>query len=152
MYKIVLSTSREQSVYERIVQTIQLKWNLDIEKGYIDYEKALRNAIRKEYPAIEIKGCWFQYCLAVRQKCKTFTRLFEYLWEHPTANILYHKFLCLALLPDTDTAAGFEYLKRKSAELEIFNEVVAYFEKFWILLEGPGNFSIEREILASNLP
>lgn len=127
------------------MHTIQLKWSLNITKGYIDYEKCLRNAIRKEYPAIEIKSFWFQYCLAVRRKCKTIPHFYEYLWEHPIANILFHKYLCLALLPETETAAGYEYLKEKSASFETFNEVVAHFQKVFMMREGPGNFSIERE-------
>lgn len=73
-----------------------------------------------------MKSFWFQFCLAV-------------------ANILYHKYLCLASLPETETAAGFEYLKAESADLETFNDLIAYFEKVWMLREGPGNFSIERE-------
>lgn len=126
------------------MQTIQLEWSLNITKGYIDYEKCLRNAIRREYPAIQIKSFWFQFCLAIRRKCKTIPNFYEYLWENPIANILYHKYLCLALLPETETAAGFEYLKGKSS-FETFNEVIAYFEEVWMLREGPDNFSIERE-------
>lgn len=139
-------TDRNQDTYERLISIIQEKWNLNLTKAWVDCERSLRNAIMKAYPQIEVRAFWYQYCLAVRRKCKSVDQFFEFIWENAEANVLYHKLLCLALLPLSEIVSAFNLLKADSEQYEIFQSVVEYMEKVFMSREKPETFSIERNL------
>lgn len=70
-------TDRKQATFQRILDEIESKWRLNLTNAWVDYERSLRNVIRSQYPDIDIKAFWFQYCCAIRRKCKTFQNFFE---------------------------------------------------------------------------
>lgn len=142
-------TDRNQSTYERVISMIEDKWSLNLTKTWVDYERTLRNAVTKCYPQIEIRAFWYQYCLAVRRKCNAVNGFYEFVWDNPLANVLYHKFLCLALLPQSHIIPALNLLKSDSEQYEIFQPVVEYIEKVFIKREKPENVSIERNLFAT---
>lgn len=140
-------TDRKESSYERVIGVIESKWHLNLSKVWIDYERDLRNVIKRTYADINMKGFWFQFCIAVRRKCKTFNNFFEHLWIDSPSRVLYHQYLCLPLLPRSEVGSAFQYLKLKSAATgyDGFEQLNDFFETVWMRRERPENFAVEME-------
>lgn len=138
-------TDRNASTYELVINEIESKWHLNLTKAWVDYERNLRNAIRNKYADIDMKGFWFQFCIACRRKCKAFDNFFEHLWANPRSSVLYHQYLCLPLIPQSEIGSAFQYLKGKSTSHEGFGQLNDFFEKVWMRRERPPNFAIEMD-------
>lgn len=82
-----MMTVRDQSAYEHLLHTIEDNWNLNIGKAWVDYDRYLRQALFQMYPNISISAFWYQYCLAVRRRCKKIPNFFEFLWSNETLYI-----------------------------------------------------------------
>lgn len=89
----VMTTERANHIYEHIFRVIENDFKLKITKAWIDYEVALRDAISKIYPHIVLRGFWYQFCLAIRRKCKQIPDFYETIWSND-ASSLFHQFLC----------------------------------------------------------
>ncbi|XP_050311003.1 uncharacterized protein LOC126746707 isoform X1 [Anthonomus grandis grandis] len=63
-----------------------------------DYEVALVESLRNNFPNASLHGCFFHYCQAVLRKARTLgiTRQIE---GRPNGRVLLKKYYCLALLP-----------------------------------------------------
>lgn len=100
-----------------------------------DYERALRKALKDVIGAdTEYIGCWFHYTQAVRKHSMQ-ARLSKSFAQNKELKSLYHRLLCLPLLPVIEIDVAFALLKKKflligNAVVEKF--VVDYFEKQWM--------------------
>jgi hypothetical protein len=62
-----------------------------------DFERALQNAIRDQYPSATLKGCWFHYCQAVWRNFVKLGLLAKY--EDVEGRRVLKMILALPLLP-----------------------------------------------------
>lgn len=140
----VMTTKRANHIYEHIFRVIENDFKLNITKAWIDYEVALRDAISKIYPHIVLKGFWYQFCLAIRRKCKHIPDFYETIWSND-ASSLFHQFLCLPLFKENEIFEGYSILKRKSQHLDSIKTLLGVIDLF-IRREGIENISIEWEM------
>lgn len=120
---------------------IELKGNGII----IDFEKAMRAALRKVSPNIPILGCWFHFCQALRRKMASMEHLLALIKDNPDAKNIFRKFQCLALLPNDKIKDAFVYLLREALEekkIKEFAPFISYFKKEWMEIVGPEYFSV----------
>lgn len=97
---------------KHIFQSVESDFKLNISTAWIDYEWALRHAIVKSYPNLVLKAFWYQFCLAIRRKCKMVPDFYETIWSNNPASSHFHQLLCLPLLKANDILEGFNILKQ----------------------------------------
>ncbi len=130
-----MATERAKHVYEHMFQSIENEFHLRIEKAWVDYELALRDAIMLCYPNITIAAFWYQFNLAIRRKCKLIPNLYESIWL-ANASSTFHQFLCLPLLREGDIADGFNVLKRTASTVEPMRDVINIVESLIVEKES----------------
>lgn len=98
-----------------------------------DYEKAMRNALKKLYPNMEFYSCWFHFTQACKRNAQSIG-LEHMLKSHKQAYMLFMKFLHLPLLPSSKIVEAFHLLKTEALALdkEKFSPFVNYYEKQWL--------------------
>lgn len=138
----VMATERSQKIYGHIFQSLEDDFKLNTSEAWIDYELALRDAIMICYPRVILKAFWYQFCLAVRRKCKTVPYLYESVWSKSLSS-LFHQFLCLPLLQANEIFEGINILKRKE-DADVMNPVAKILDSF-IRREGVENICVNWE-------
>lgn len=111
----------------------------------IDFEKAMRAAVKKVAPNIPILGCWFHFCQALRRQMASMKNLLALTKENFDAKLIFRKFQCLALLPYDKIKDGFVYLLREALnenEFKEFAPFIDYFKKEWMQIVTPEYFSV----------
>lgn len=109
----------------------------------IDFEKAERLAISKLGTEIDIYGCWFHYCQALRRKLATMGELFELVRKVESVKFIFAQFQCLALLPADQIEDAFKRLAKKALkETTLFASFIDYFDREWIKTVTPRYFSV----------
>lgn len=83
-----------------------------------DYERGLRNAIRKTYPGVRVVGCWFHFCHAIRKRAASIPGFFQEIWANQHKRQLYHKFISLPLLKESQILNAFQMLKGEILNFE----------------------------------
>lgn len=98
-----------------------------------DFEEGMRSAIRKRWPNVRIRGCWFHFKRAVNKKCRSLAaKLFR---KNRTATIIKDMLTNLPLLPENQILEGYRCIKcfaRKKQLSESFKSIFAYFERYWL--------------------
>ena len=62
-------TKKSKEAYEHVFSFVKNNiCNLVPTTFTTDFEKDLRNAIKKVFPETRLKGCWFHFCQAIRRK------------------------------------------------------------------------------------
>lgn len=111
----------------------------------IDFEKAMRAALKKVSPNIPILGCWFHFCQALRRQMASMEHLFALIKDNSDAKNIFRKFQCIALLPYDKIKDAFVYLLREALEEKRFKEFapfISYFKKEWMEIVKPEYFSV----------
>lgn len=147
----VLMTHKSQAAYEHLFKYISDNWNLHPTKFMCDFERGLRNAIRKTYPGIPVKGCWFHYCQAIRKRAAKIPGFFQEIWASEAKKQFFHKLLSLALLKEGHILNAFRILKTENLNFENpLQQFLIYFERQWMRREGPSNISVYFELNRTN--
>lgn len=117
-------------------------------KGFIiDFEKAMRSALRRVVPNVKVIGCWFHFCQAVRRKAASMKNLFELIRTDSEVNLFFRRFQCLALLPGEHIEETFMKLSRDALKIsEHFGNFIDYFHEEWIVRVTPRHFSVFDEV------
>lgn len=111
----------------------------------IDFEDAMRSALKKVSPNIPIYGCLFHYMQALQRKMKSMTALFDLIRTNTDAKFLFRKFQSLALLPANMIKGEFVSLLREALDTNKFTEFapfVEYFKNQWLARVKPVHFSV----------
>lgn len=112
----------------------------------IDFEKAMRTALQKVVPDINLMGCWFHFCQSLRRKMASLKNLHEMIRKGPKsihAKDIFRRFQCLALLPSDKIEPAFLKLSQEALKLsEHFAEFIDYFHQEWIQRVKPRFFSV----------
>lgn len=133
----VLTTRKSESSYKSIFKYIEKNvYHLDPIEIITDFETGLRNALNAVYPNTVLRGCWFHYCKAIRQKNNELG-LRTLIRNNPNARFVEKSIMSLPLLPSKDILIGFEYIKNSvhgelSKHLEPF---LSYFKNYWLKIQ-----------------
>jgi hypothetical protein len=98
-----------------------------------DYEASMRKAVQSLFPAAKIRGCWFHFCQALRRKVAKLPKLAKQIRHDQKVKRLYHKFLCIPLVPATKIISAYNELKTEAKSFTRFKPFLKYFEKQWLL-------------------
>lgn len=145
-YPIVYALMRKRTI-EAYLSVLEYIHNNIIPirgKGFIiDFEKAMRQALRRVAPNIPILGCWFHMCQALRRKLASIKELFELVRSDSECKEHFRRFQCLALLPEKDITPIFIRLSREAlTKSTLFGAFVDYFHNEWISRVTPKFFSV----------
>lgn len=139
-------SKKTQTAYEHVFNFIEkkLKFSFDGMSFTTDYEKAMRNAIRNLYPEIKLVACWFHFAQAVKKNSSQINGFVRFLRGNKLAEDLYYKFQCIPLLPANYISSTYETLKREAYAIDksAFQQFISYYEKQWIIKEGPESISV----------
>ena len=59
----VLMTGKTEALYRAVFRMLVVKMEgIAISSIKTDFEKALMNAARHEFPGVPVSGCWFHFC------------------------------------------------------------------------------------------
>lgn len=111
----------------------------------IDFEDAMRSALRRVSPDLPIFGCLFHFMQALQRKMKSMTTLFELVRTNEDAKFLFRKFQSLALLPANKIKDEFVILLREALDtfkFTAFAPFVEYFKKQWLVRVRALHFSV----------
>lgn len=140
----VLMTRRTTAAYVNALEFIHTKLIPLKGKGLIiDFEKAMRAAVKQVTTDLDIYGCWFHFCQSIRRKMMSIKGLSELVRTENKPKKLFRKFQCLALLPAHSIEAAFTDLSRDALKYsQHFTEFIDYFHREWIQIVKPQHFSV----------
>ena len=93
----------------------------------LDYEVAASNALKKVYPGIEIKGCYFHFTHNVWKQAKKFK-----LTKSKTSKRIIALSGILPLLPPNLVDEGWQYIIHDVPDLTNIGKFKQYFQKQWL--------------------
>lgn len=99
-----------------------------------DYEDGMRSAIRKRWPNVQIRGCWFHLKRAINRKCRSFG-LKRTMDQNPNARKVREMLVSIPLLPSTQIHEGYNSIKKFARGKQLgkrFANLFSYFERYWL--------------------
>lgn len=142
-FLFILTTNRTQELYARMLRYVEANvCRLRPKSIMMDYERAMRLAIREVYPNTTLRGCLFHYTQAVKRKAgrkmpgHSRSRLIRKMLGYAKA---------LPLLPASQIMEGFEVVKKEATVVGPLAEpFIAYVEKQWLSgrRESPESISV----------
>lgn len=116
-----------------------------------DYERGLKNALKKIFPNAKLISCWFYYAQAVHRRASKIKGFFKLLRSNETAKNLFHKFICLPLMRADCIKAAFALLKQESLKYgAVYVQFGDYIRRQWICREGPISICVYLEAYRTN--
>lgn len=108
--------------------------NLNGKAFMTDYEKAMRNGLKKLFPNAEMNACWFHFTQAVKKHVKKFPALVKLIQSNSEAAKIYYKLQAIPLLPKDQIISAFFMLKSQAVETHRtkFNKFLQYYEQQWL--------------------
>lgn len=98
-----------------------------------DFEVGLREAIKRVYGDVPVRGCWFHFSQAVRRKAASLPGFVAGIRSGDAQNDCFRKFMVLPLVPAGQIVAQFEAMKAEAQGFgDLFTEFIAYYENQWI--------------------
>lgn len=134
MFYVVMS-NRTSACYQAVFKFIE-NYGFKLQPGEImtDFETGLRHAIRIKYPNIQLRGCWFHYCQAIRKRLLMY-KLGKLIKSDDQAFVIKRQIMNLPLLPPEHFLEGYRQIKsliEKNGWKKNFEEFIAYFDRYWI--------------------
>lgn len=141
---------KTQIAYEDVFQFITEKvYSLHLSQSFTsDYERAMRNALKKLYPTAQFYACCFHYTQAVKRRITQLPGLMELMHEDELARSIYKRAQCLALLPADyipDTVDAFKGLVTEAAKLDADKK--ATFRPFLVYMKAMDKKSLMRWVI-----
>lgn len=137
---------RTQKSYEAVFEFINSKvFDMNGAKMFItDYEKAMRNALKSKFSDSEMSACHFHFAQAIRKKASKIQGLTDFLKTNELAESLFYKLMYIPLLPANEIESTFDVLRNDVHDIDNdgLNKFIRYFERQWIVKEGPGQISV----------
>lgn len=99
-----------------------------------DYERAMRNALRKLYPRSKQTSCWFHFCQAVKKKASMIPTFYNLIRINSEAAYINRQLQCLPLLKFNNIVPSFEILSTHANRLNkgVFASFLSYYKKQWL--------------------
>lgn len=95
-----------------------------------DYEKAMRNALKKLFPNSKMDACWFHFTQAVKKNAAKYPAMMKLIRSNTDAAKIYYKLQALPLLPASEINAAFQMLKSQAPTK--FKKFLVYYERQWL--------------------
>ncbi|CAI6369505.1 unnamed protein product [Macrosiphum euphorbiae] len=148
----VLLPDKKEITYKKLFQELKsLKPDLCPKSFMVDFEKAVMNAIKNEFPHTKIHGCFFHLSQAVWRQIQHHGLAKQYS-DDVKFSLEVRKLAALAFVPVDKVIESFELLLESTYYIEneqMLSPLITYFEGTWIgILDRRGNrrpplFSIE---------
>lgn len=118
--------------------------DMECQSFTMDFEKAVRKALKQLYPNAKQILCWFHFCQAVKKRAMQNPQFYSYIRANKEAEEIYYKLLSLPLLPANLIIEQFQRLKviALARHRVNFAALIAYYEYQWITMEGPEKISV----------
>lgn len=145
-------SSRKESLYRKLFEYLKLKVNLTVSKFTSDYERAMRKAAKTIWPAVNLVGCYFHYCQAIKRKAHSFPEVSRALQTRNGYKIykMYAKLPLLPLDKFADGLAAIDATEQRCGHRATFSSFRNYFDRFWVRKVRPENFVISSETHRTN--
>lgn len=131
----VLTTNRSSACYSAVFKYIE-KYIFKLEPDEIitDFEGGLRNSINGCYTNAVLRGCWYHYCVKVRERFAKL-RLKSLLKEDQNARFNKMALMHLPLLPVEKFHEDYAYIKSFTKSSGLSNELKRVFEyyDYWLM-------------------
>lgn len=131
----VLMTRKSEACYRHILTYIEKNvFSLKCASFMTDFETAMRNAVRSLYPRSKHFGCWFHFAQAVKRHASKIENFVVTIRSNAQARKIYHKFMCIPLLPVHAIEDAFYELEIEALAFDstFFQRFLRYFENQWI--------------------
>lgn len=131
----VLMTRKTEACYRHILNFIEKNvFSLKSASFMTDFELSMRNAVQKMYPHSSHYTCWFHFCQSVKRHASKIDNFIVTIRANPEARKIYHKFMCIPLLPVHAIEDAFYELKTEAIAFDsnFFRGFLCYFENQWI--------------------
>lgn len=130
-------TRNTTKAYKLVIQYIEDNiFKLRPAKFITDFEAPMRKAIKECYPGVELHGCWYHYCAAIRRKVVSLG-LYDLVKNDWNARSIYRKLKSWPLLPSNRTIEGFKIIEEETRNFGLhkdFKAFFTYFKGFWLQL------------------
>lgn len=119
-----------KAVFEYINENVM---SLECDLFMTDFEQALRNGLASVVSNTKFRCCWFHYCQACKRCVRKLEELIPVIKEGEGKEI-YHRLLCLPLLPAGEILNAFQALKQKAFAInaDAFKRFFTYYENQWL--------------------
>lgn len=114
----------------------------------IDFEKAMRkglkNVLREVDSEMDILGCWFHFCQALRRALARMPALFDKVQSDEVYKEIFRRFQCLPLLPMNHIQKEFQDLCKEALKVDkiAFSPFINYFNNEWMKIVTPQHFCV----------
>lgn len=100
-----------------------------------DYEKVMRNALKKLFPNMKLDACWFHFTQAVKKNAFKHAGMKRLIRTNTDAANVYYKLQALPLLPANEIQTACLMLKSQAPVK--FKKFLQYYERQWLQTETP---------------
>ena len=119
-------SNKTKLIYDHVIQFINNNFfEFNAVSFITDYEKALRNSLKKHFPLARLKGCWFHYCNALRRNASPMN--IRKLKTNKEALRIYKKLMILPLLAPQHIAEAYTLLKNDCRKIKNYPEFKNFF-------------------------
>ena len=138
-----LLPSKEDDTYDRLFRLLKRKFDA-LGKTFsprvviIDFEAAIHNALKRVFPVVTIKGCYFHFTQAIRTRYQK-EGMTDLIFQHPTVRTVVYRCMCMPFVPVDDIPAVFDIISNTHgwdvlpARVDILlHRFIRYFERNWI--------------------
>ena len=120
----------------------------------VDFEMAIRNAVKNVWPEINVFGCNFHFCQALRRKARSMDYLLERIENSPKHAEILMMFMRSSLLPLNMINDGIDAIKTfigKDEELaQNFETFIEYFDFTWLGRYPPEHWCVSGQRFRTN--
>lgn len=114
----------------------------------IDFEKGMRrgpkNVLKEVGSNMDILGCWFHFCQALRRALARMPELFDKVQSDEVYKEIFRRFQCLPLLPMNHIEKEFRDLCKEALKIDkkSFSTFINYFNNEWMKIVTPHHFCV----------
>nr|CAC37683.1 putative recombinase [Chironomus tentans] len=151
---------KKQSMYEAFFDFIKLSVLRHGNKkrkpisAMMDFEKALRNAVKQVFRGIKIQGCNFHHLQALRKRAMKTEGLSTKIFKNSQHHYILKMFMRISLLPITHIDDGLDQLKRYISSMpdisDDFQQFIIYYEKTWYEVYKKHDWSVSDAFRRTN--
>ncbi|XP_074101380.1 uncharacterized protein LOC141528971 [Cotesia typhae] len=147
----VLMTNKSEESYLKAFQFLFTNFStFQPSTSLTDHELAMRNSIKKVFPSITTRTCYFHYSQALVKNArdKKIISSSSSKFSNPEIFYVINQLKFLALLPAQSITPTYNAVKKEVIEKfsDFFNAYLLYYEDQWIKTEGPLQISNFRRV------
>lgn len=129
-------SNKTEDAYDDVLSYIHGNvMNLTCAKFSTDYLVAIRNALQKISPGVQLVACWFHFCQAVKRYATKIAGFNKFLQWDAEAKVIFEQMHCLPLLPPEHILPAFKTLEVKASAInkKAFLKFFVYCQRQWLV-------------------